>query len=364
MTTGTESAARRDLLTFRWDRLPFVTADVPGTGGTIRAEPEDFVVEELPLYPPEGSGSHLYLRVEKRGLTTRDLVMALVGAGVDEASVGVAGLKDKHALTTQWLSLPRRHEDAAAALEALPGARVLERSYHRNKLGLGHLRGNRFAVTVRGASPGAARAAEDALAALAGRGAPNWFGPQRFGRFGTNAYDGWRVLRGESVPGGHRLRRFFVSALQSLLFNEVLADRIALGLYQTVVAGDWARKHDTGGTFLVEDAGAEAPRAASLEISATVPLYGRKVRPSPARAGEIEAAALERLGLAWTDFTSRRGDRRLTRIVVEDPHVGAEGDALTLRFTLPKGSYATSVLREVMKVDVDEPSTPGEPEGS
>lgn len=361
--TSDEAASRRELLTFTWSRLPFVTAGVPGVGGSIRAEPEDFIVEELPLYLPEGEGSHLYLRVEKRGLTTRDLVMALVGAGVEESSVGVAGLKDKHALTTQWLSLPKRHEEAVAALEALPGARVLERSYHRNKLGLGHLRGNRFAVTVRGVGDGAMAAAEAALSELARRGAPNWFGPQRFGRFGTNAYDGWRVLRGENVPGGHRLRRFFVSALQSLLFNEVLADRVAAGLYESVVEGDWARKHDTGGTFLVEDAAAEAPRAARLEISATVPLYGRKVKVSPTRAGEIESAAMERLGLKWTDFTSRRGDRRLTRIVVSEPAVTDLGGALRLEFTLPKGSYATSVLREVMKVDVDEPSSSEDQEG-
>jgi len=355
-------AQRRELLAFSWSRLPFVTPEAPGTGGRIRTRPEDFVVTELPLYLPEGTGSHLYLHVEKRGLTTRDLVIALVAAGVEEASVGVAGLKDKHALTTQWLSLPKRHEAAAAALERLPGVRVLERSYHRNKLGLGHLKGNAFAVTVRGVSAGAEEAAAAALAALARRGAPNWFGPQRFGRFGTNAYDGWRVLRGENVPGGHRLRRFFVSALQSALFNEVLKDRIELGLYETVVAGDWARKHDTGGTFLVEDPAAEAPRAARLEVSATVPLYGRKVKPSPARAGEIEAAALARLGLGWSDFTSRRGDRRLTRIVVTDTAVERAGDDLVLRFALPKGSYATSVLREVMKVDVDEPATLGEAE--
>ncbi len=361
---GAEAADRRAALTFSWARLPFVTADVPGTGGVIRSEPADFVVEELPAYLPEGSGSHAYLLVEKTGLTTRDLVLALVGEGVEEAAIGVAGLKDKHAVTTQWLSLPKRHEAAVAALEGLPGVRVLERSYHRNKLGLGHLRGNRFAVTVREAREGAAEAAERALRELGRRGAPNWFGPQRFGRFGSNAYDGWRVLRGESVPGGHRLRRFFVSALQSLLFNEVLAARIEAGLYETVVAGDWARKHDTGGTFLVEDPAIEGPRARALEISATVPLYGRKVRTSPARAGEIEAAAMERLGLRWSDFTSRRGDRRPTRILIGGASVAQDADVLSLGFTLPKGSYATSVLREVMKVDVDEPSTQEtDPEG-
>src|SRR5690606_31067979 len=198
---------------------------------------------------------------------------------------------------------------------------------------------------------------------LARRGAPNWFGPQRFGRFGSNAYDGWRVLRGENVPGGHRLQRFFVSALQSLVFNAVLAGRIEAGLYDTVVEGDWARKHDTGGTFLVEDAAAEAPRAAALEISATIPLYGRKVRPSPATAGDFEAQVMERYELAWRQFSARRGDRRSSRILIGEPSVQELEGALVLRFALPKGSYATSVLREVMKVDVDEPFDPREGDG-
>ncbi|HZJ08074.1 MAG TPA: tRNA pseudouridine(13) synthase TruD [Trueperaceae bacterium] len=346
---------RRQRLTFNWSDLPLVTAGLPGTGGRIRQTPEDFQVEEIPAYEPDGHGSHLYLKVRKRGLTTRDLVTALINAGLDESAVGVAGLKDKAAVTVQWLSLPKRVEEAAAALEALPGAEILERSYHRNKLGLGHLRGNRFVITVRDVEPSAADRAEAAFAALAREGAPNWFGPQRFGRFGSNAYDGWKVISGESVPGGHRLRRFFVSALQSLAFNAILADRIAEGLYDTVVSGDWARKHDTGGTFLVEDAVAEAPRAERLEISATIPLYGRKVRPSPGMAGELEAAVMERFELQWQQFTSRRGDRRSSRILVDAPTVEERSDGLVLSFALPKGSYATSVLREVMKVDVDEP---------
>lgn len=355
-------ADRRELLSFSWAKVPYVVPEALGTGGEIRAAPEDFVVEEVPLYEPSGQGSHLYLLVRKRSLTTRDLVAALVGAGVSEVAIGVAGLKDKHAVTTQWLSLPKRDEAAVEALEALPGVEVLDRSLHGNKLGLGHLKGNRFSVTIRRPERGAARAASTALEALAHRGAPNWFGPQRFGRYGSNAYDGWRVLRGERVPGGQRLNRFFVSALQSLFFNEVLAERVREGLYQTVVEGDWARKHDTGGTFLVADEGGESPRAADLEISATVPLYGRKVKPSPGRAGEIEARVLERLDLRWSDFTSRRGDRRMTRIRVSSPRVTEVEDGLVLDFELPKGSYATSVLREVMKVDVDEPTTTADEE--
>ena len=348
-------AARRRALTFTWDQLPLITAEVPGTGGRIRAQPEDFRVEEIPAYEPEGRGSHLYLKVRKSGLTTRDLVLALASGGVEEAAVGVAGLKDKSAVTTQWLSVPKAQAAAVEALEALPGAAVIERSYHRNKLGLGHLRGNRFEITIRDTVPGAAEHAAAAFAGLASSGAPNWFGPQRFGSFGSNAYDGWRVLRGDTVPGGHRMRRFFVSALQSLLFNAILAERYKAGVYDTVVEGDWARKHDTGGTFLVEDASLESPRARSMELSATIPLYGRKVKPSPGQAGEFESAALALYDLSWQQFTSRRGDRRSSRIVVKDPLVKSEDDALVISFELPKGSYATSVLREVMKVAVDEP---------
>src|SRR5690606_25173613 len=234
--------------------------------------------------------------------------------------------------------MPRSDEEAAEALQSLPGVEILERSYHANKLALGHLKGNRFVITVRGAQPGAAANAKAAFSALLARGAPNWFGPQRFGRFGSNAYDGWKVLNGQQVPGGHRLRRFFVSALQSLVFNEILAKRIEEGAYQAVVVGDWARKHDTGGTFLVVDPDVETPRAERLEISATIPLYGRKVKPSPTVAGDYEQAVMEGLGLSWQQFTSRRGDRRSSRILIGSPDVREEGGELVLSFDLPKGS--------------------------
>lgn len=357
MTLPEELSAleERQRYTFTWAALPFITAELPGTGGEIRAVPEDFRVEELPAYLPEGSGSHRYLLVEKRDLTTRDLVLALQRAGVEASSIGVAGLKDKSAVTVQWLSLPKRHSEAVSELAALPGVTILEETYHRNKLGIGHLAGNRFEIAIRGVGPEGAARAREVLEALETRGSPNWFGPQRFGRFGGNAYDGLRVIRGERVPGGQHLKRFFVAALQSLLFNAMLSERHRRGWYESVVSGDWARKHDTGGTFLVEDPEIESPRAGKLEISATLPLHGRKVRPSTGEAGEVEALALEAFGLRWAQFGSRRGDRRISRVRLT-AEVKPEGDdALLLAFDLPKGSYATAVLREVMKVDVDAP---------
>jgi tRNA pseudouridine13 synthase len=340
---------------FRWDELPRIAADLPGTGGTLRAAPEDFRVTEVPAYLPEGRGSHLYLRVRKRGLATRDLVVALRDAGVPDARIGVAGLKDKHAVTEQWLSLPWADRDAAAALEALPGVEVLERSRHRNKLGVGHLRGNRFAVALRDVAPDAEARAEAIARRLERAGTPNYFGPQRFGRFGRNAIDGLRVLAGEKVPGDRRLQRFFVSAVQSWIFNRLLAGRIEDGLYRAVLPGDWAKRHDSGGVFRVEDAAAETLRAERLEISALLPLHGRKVRLSEGEPGRRERAVLQELGLRWTDLTGRRGDRRSSRVIAEELRIEAEDGDLRVAFTLPKGAYATSLLRELTGTPVDAP---------
>lgn len=340
---------------FSWARLPAVTDDLPGIGGRLRDQPEDFVVREIPAYLPEGRGSHLYLHVRKRGRTTRDLVVALREAGVPDARVGVAGLKDKHAVTEQWLSLPWASRDAAAALEALPGVEILETSRHRNKLGVGHLHGNRFEIVLRDVPQDALEAGRAKLDRLAVVGVPNYFGPQRFGRFGRNAVDGLRLLAGETVSGDRRLQRFFVSAVQSWIFNELLAGRIRDGLYRSVLEGDWARKHDSGGTFRVEDAASETVRAERLEISALLPLHGRKVRISSGEPGRREEAALAALGLAWTDLTGRRGDRRPSRVVAGEARLDPVETGVRLSFTLPKGAYATSLLREVSGRPVDAP---------
>ena len=339
-------------LTFRWADFRPVSADLLGTGGVIRQELEDFVVEEVPLYERQGSGSHAYAFVEKRALTTRDLVTALMGAGVAEKSIGVAGLKDKYAVTRQWLSVPNREADKLDVLTDLEGVTVLERTRHKNKLAIGHLRGNRFTVRVRGAQLDALPTAEKIIARLQTVGVPNYFGPQRFGRGGTNAVDGYKYIKGEWVPGGQRLKRFFVSALQSLLFNYLLNERIEDAIFDDLVLGDWVKKHDTGGVFRVDDK-SEGERAKRFAVSATLPLYGKKVKLSEAEAGERETEGLEHYGLRWLDFTSRKGDRRLTRFPLQDAELSEQEDGYTLSFFLPKGAFATSLLREVMKVEVD-----------
>lgn len=342
-------------LAFDWASLATLTSS-QGTGGTLRQVPEDFVVEELPAYPLSGEGEHLYLWVEKTGHTTAHVIHELAAQlGVRERDIGAAGLKDRHAVTRQWLSLPAKYEGRLGNLD-IPDVRILDTTRHGNKLGLGHLRGNRFTVRVRDAA-GQAPQAEATLALLAS-GLPNYFGPQRFGLQGLNAEEGLRVLRGESGLRDPRVRRFLVTSVQSMIFNRFVSLRLERGCFDTLLKGDMAKKHDTGGVFQVEDAALESPRALRGEVSATGTLFGRKIKPLSADAGQLEQEALASFGLTPELFHSRRGDRRLTRIFIGNSAVHAHDDGYSVSFDLPRGSFATSVLRELMKTAVDAPNEP------
>lgn len=336
---------------FQWSALNNLVGGV-GTGGQLRTLPQDFQVEEIPAYMPQGDGEHLYLQLQKTGHTTAHVLRELCAQlGVRDRDVGVAGLKDRHAVTTQWISLPAKYEERLGRF-SLDGVAILDVSRHTNKLGLGHLHGNRFTVRVRGAA-GQADLAQDILGQLTRLGVPNYFGPQRFGLGGLNAEEGLRVLRGESRLTDPRVKRFLTSSVQSAVFNRFVSLRLERGVFHSLLAGDMAKKHTTGGVFMVEDAAVESPRALAGEVSATGTLFGKKTKPLTLDAGSLEQEALATFGLSTQAFASRRGDRRLTRIFLADTHVLPHEDGYSVTFTLPKGSFATSVLREIMKVDVD-----------
>jgi tRNA pseudouridine13 synthase len=347
--------------------LPYLTADLPGTGGVLRARDEDFVVDEEPAYLPCGTGDHVYVRIEKRGMTTRHAVGLLARAlGVNERDVGVAGMKDRHAVTRQWLSLPPPLSVEAALAAQVDGVTILEASRHGNKLRTGHVRANRFVLRVRGAGPGAVERATAVLARLAETpGAPNWYGEQRFGRDGDNAAKGRELVSGARRFGRDRkLDRLLVSALQSELFNAWLIARMADGLYRRVLAGDVLKKR-AGGMFVCEDAATDEARLLAGELVLTGPMFGDKMRRptegSPAAARE--AAVLAAAGLDAGAFGNVRalaeGTRREATIEVADARVtagestaeGVERDCETFEvaFALPGGAYATAVMREVMK---------------
>ncbi len=392
----------------------YLTSNFPGTGGAVKENPDDFRVEEIPLYLPCGEGEHLYLTVEKRGMTTFDMVDRLARAlQVKKQDIGYAGLKDARAATRQTISLPRVRAEQALALK-LDGITVLSAAYHRNKLRTGHLAGNRFEIRIRGVDPDALGRAQDILHVLQMTGVPNYFGEQRYGVLGNSHLIGGAILRGkfdqaareiignperidnprwrqaaelfaagrleqalEALPCQmrperrlildlaqglpakkavlklpHKLLRLYLSAFQSDLFDRIVTMR--LDTLDVLWPGDLAYKHDNGACFVVTDPAAEQPRADRLEISPSGPLFGLKVTLAQGQAGILEESLLEKEKLELESFRigsglDLEGARRPLRIPLSDTSVKQEGSDLLLSFSLPKGSYATSVLREVMK---------------
>jgi tRNA pseudouridine13 synthase len=320
---------------------------------------EDFRVEEIPLYEAAGAGEHLYLTIEKKGRTTQEVVREVAKLlGMRERDVGTAGLKDKRGVTVQRMSaMSKLAADEALKLSA-PGWRVVAAARHNNKLRPGHLRGNRFRIVVRGTGTDGLARAQAISARLKATGAANLFGPQRFGKYGDNADLGRKILaRDPAVQKAARdrfLRRMALSALQSELFNECLAQRLRDGLFDQAIDGDVLRKRATGGIFVCEDPATDTARVRSNEIDPAGPLPGHSIFEARGEALRREQAVLKAAQVDPASFKAGGGEmegaRRPYRIPVDDLQVDPEGpDALALSFSLPKGSYAIAVLREITK---------------
>ncbi|RKH75809.1 tRNA pseudouridine(13) synthase TruD [Corallococcus sp. AB045] len=333
--------------------FPRLTAGVPGCGGAFKLTPEDFEVEELPAYLPSGEGTHLYLWVEKRGRDTREVVRALATAlGVREDDIGAAGMKDRQAVTRQWLSVPANAE-ARVPEFALDGVRVLEAKRHGNKLRTGHLKGNRFRLRLRGVQD--MNAARESFSRLAAQGVPNYFGEQRFGRAGDNADLGRMLLLGQRLPKrpDRFQRKLYLSAFQSRLFNQALAARLTAGTFATALLGDVLRKEETGGLFVCEAPDVDGPRVASFEVSPAGPMFGPKMTASKGEVAEFEARLLADAGITLSDFQrggdETEGTRRPYRVRLGAAELTADGEDALLTFELPRGAYATEVLHELLK---------------
>jgi tRNA pseudouridine13 synthase len=341
--------------------LPMITPDLPGIGGEIKQEPFHFIVEELPLYEPQGRGAHLYIRIQREGMTTRDVVKALSREfKLPQSQIGYAGLKDKEARCTQTFSLAipdiDKNEAKKNAIESM-GLDVLWVKRHANKLKRGHLLGNRFEVLLSGVGENALNQAQAVAEALGKRGLPNYFGAQRFGAAGDNAEAGRRLIKinGSKGPRQKWLRGLMLNAFQSELFNRWLADRVHRGEFVNLLLGDIAKKTYTGGLFEVEEPLVEQPRLDRGEITYTGPIYGHKMRMATAVAGERESQVLEAEGVSLAELKKAglKGTRRPARLMpgpIEiSPHSDGDVPALWFSFALPKGSYATTLLREFIK---------------
>ena len=372
----------------------FLTEELPGTGGWIKEKPADFAVEELPLYSPSGEGGHTFFEIRKVGLSTFQAVRAISQAlRVTANRISYAGLKDAQAVTCQVLSVDGVAPEVVMAVE-VPNIRIMWAERHDNKLRIGHLRGNRFTLRIRGIDESLVERCRAILDVLGQRGVPNRYGPQRFGQRGDSDLLGREVVRRDAsafvqrfLGGPHpnesatvqearaafeagrwaealalfpysmsderralqiliqsggddrrvlagvprRLRTFLVSAYQSKLFNRVLDAR--LHTLDRVYTGDLAMKHHGRSVFYVEDAEVEQPRAARFEISPTGPLYGYKMIQAAGRQGELEAAVLAAEGMALPDFRVGEGIR-------------AEGERRALRFPVhePEQWYDEGIM--------------------
>jgi len=412
-------------------QLPYITNELPGIGGFIRRHDEDFQVREIPLYEPCGQGTHVYFTVTKEGLATPAAIERIARfMGVRPADIGVAGLKDAQAITEQTMSLEHADEGKLARFSDSQ-IRISNISRHTNKLRTGHLSGNRFLVRIRGAGADQLPQAWRIVEVLIARGVPNFFGTQRFGARGDTARLGEalvlndlelfvQLLLGRSCPDDppdckaardafdagfyqraldcwprhyrdqrralaayrkkrrpvqallavdKRMRRFYVSAFQSELFNEVLSRR--LGQLDKVFKGDLAQKIDTGGVFRVEDPLVDQPRADRFEISPTGPIVGYRASLAEGWPGQIEQEViaghrLELEKLRHLGPLKLPGSRRALRFALTNPSLSAgqdrHGEFIRLEFSAPAGAYATVVLNEIIKTDTSTTSHDNEKE--
>lgn len=324
----------------------------PPARGRLRAAPEEFFVDEIPAFTPDGSGEHVLLHIEKRNTNTEWLARQIARfAGVKPMDVGFAGLKDRRAVTRQWFSvyLGNRPEPAWSALEG-EELRLLEVARHGRKLRRGALRGNRFRIVVRDLGGDIAEL-ERRLVACAARGVPNYFGEQRFGRDGGNLAAAAAMFAGERVKDRHR-RGLYLSAARSHLFNRVLARRVELGNWELPIDGDWLMLAGSHSVFHAERIDDELrARAAAFDLHPTGPLWGRGALPVSGEARALEEAVLAQWG-AWRAGLEEAGlkqERRALRLPVTGLEWSFGDGTLELAFSLPAGSYATAVLAELLE---------------
>jgi tRNA pseudouridine13 synthase len=329
---------------------PFEHTDLPAVGGRVGPEPADFVVDEVPLYAASGSGDHWYVRLGKERATTFELVSAVASAaGVHERDIGYAGMKDKHAITTQWLSVPAAARTAPEAWALPPAFRVLEVTRHNNKLRTGHLAANRFRIRLVGVEPDALERGAALARRVAQQGVGNYFGRQRFGVGRRNldvALDALRRGRFDRLYPNKR--KLLSSVVQSEIFNRYLTRRLELGR-DRLIAGEVVRLEGSKSMFVVLDVAEEQPRLARGDLHLTGPMPGPKMLPSQAGAHELEQSMLDEIALGEAELAAlgrwAPGTRRdlLLQPAELQCTSGGEG-SVVFEFVLPAGSFATVLI--------------------
>jgi len=327
----------------------------PLPAAQFKATPEDFQVEEQLSFEPSGSGPHWLLRVQKRMANTRWVAdeIARLG-GTAPGDVGYAGLKDRQAIAVQWFSVPARSSTAEFWKSVhTPEFQVLEAHANLRKLRRGALAGNRFRIRLRNVTWSRVEL-ETKLDALRRQGAPNYFGAQRFGRAGGNLELVAAWAQGGPAPRGRTERSFALSAARSLIFNAALARRVEAGDWAELVAGDLASLDGSASHFAVDHVDDELRRRLlEFDIHPSGPLWGRGDPASQGRTLQTELAVSVDFA-AVAALLAAEGlsqERRALRCAVRELWSERDADSLTLGFSLRRGQFATSVLREICEFD-------------
>jgi tRNA pseudouridine13 synthase len=332
----------------------------------------DFVVEENPLYEFSGDGEHLILFVRKKNLSTLELVSILAKfLGIKNKEIGYAGLKDKHAMTKQYISLHKKHEQRLEEFEH-ESIKILSKTYHNNKIRIGHLSSNRFYIRLKKVNPTDAAKIDEALKTISNQGMPNYFGYQRFGKDGNNHIDGEKIAKGEKKERNVKVRKLLVSAYQSHLFNLWLSRRLEINSLVSsfsldeletllnmpkseikklksqkhpfkLIEGDVMEHYPHGRLFEFDQSEHDFDRFNKRDISVTGLLCGKKVKPSTGLARDIEKD--------FDDDINADGARRYAWVYPTDVEgrFNPQEAQYELNFTLPKGSYATVLIEEIAK---------------
>ncbi|WP_065648328.1 tRNA pseudouridine(13) synthase TruD [Pantoea eucrina] len=327
---------------------------VPAATGIIKARPDDFVVIEDLGYPYDGDGEQLLVRIRKTGCNTRFVAEALAKyLGVPARDLSYAGMKDRHAVTEQTLCfrLPGNAMPVMSGFH-LEGVEILQVIRHRRKLRTGALAGNAFRLVIRDVSD---RADVDArLQQIQTQGVPNYFGEQRFGRGGNNLQQAQRWAEEQFHPRDRNMKSLLLSAARSYLFNQVTSARLQRdGSLQQVQAGDALQLAGRGSWFVA--AADELPvlqqRVAAHELRITAPLAGRGEAGTQGEVASFEQQQLAQSPALLTLLTRERVDasRRAMLVVPDNLQWQWQDDAtLALQFWLPAGSFATSLVRELL----------------
>lgn len=328
----------------------------PSTTGVMRALPEDFAVEEVLGFEPDGEGEHVLIHIRKRNANTEWVARQLARfAGVKPMDVSYAGMKDRNAVTTQWFSigLAGKPEPDWKLIEN-DDIQVLHVARHRRKLRRGALKGNRFRLHITKLN-GDLVGLEERMQRVARDGVPNYFGEQRFGFNHDNLRRADAMFRGEFRERDRHKRGIYLSAARSYLFNEVLSRRVADGTWKLPLPGEALMLAGSHSFFVADEIDATIlARIEEGDIHPSGPMWGRGELASHAEARELEQEVLAAHG-DWCTALEKEGleqERRALRLPVQDLSwvIDAEQQVLTLSFMLDAGSYATTVLREVVAV--------------